>query len=473
MALFRRPAPPVPPEPRRSWWSRMRREPAPIASPMEQVIAASLDALPVAPAAMDSAFKRGLSDRYGVGDGAEGVLGFFAGHAVPMPYSLCAHLSAHWLIDKACRIPARDAVRQGWILDIDDDELLDRVNRADKAMRAARHLEQLVHLGRVFGIRVMMFRVESTEPDYYRHPFNLDGVAQGSYKGMVQVDPQWCTPILDNSGMEPSRPGFYEPEFWRIGSLTVHRSHLVIYRNGELPDVLKPAYHYGGVSVPQRIVERVYAAERTANEAPELAMTKRTTVVGMDLAEGEMAWSKVHANLAEWVATRNNYGVKLKGHDDTVEQFDTSLADFDAVVMTSYQLVAAAANMPATKLLGTTPKGFNATGEYEEGVYHEELESIQTHDLTPALDRHYQLLMRSWGLDAHIDYTWQALDTPTAAEYADLDLKRAQADQALQATGAIDAEDIRDRIRRDRDSPYFGIEAGVLEPMDSDDGGEV
>ena len=437
-------------------------------------MADNLAQLPAAHAAMDSDFKRGLSDRYGAGDGAEGVMGFFAGHAVPMPYSLCAHLSAHWLIDKACRIPARDAVRQGWILDVEDDQMLARIGRADKAMRVARHLEQLVHLGRVFGIRVLMFRVESTVADYYEHPFNPDGVTPGSYKGMVQVDPQWCTPILDNATLEPTRPGFYEPEFWRIGSLKVHRSHLVIFRNGELPDVLKPAYHYGAVSVPQRIVERVYAAERTANEAPELAMTKRTTSLSVDTAEAEMGSAAFYRNLDEWVRTRNNYGVKVLGQDDTLQQFDTSLADFDAVVMTGYQLVAAAANIPATKLLGTTPKGFNATGEYEEAVYHEELESIQTHDLSPALDRHYQLLMRSWGLDQAIDFTWQALDTPTAAEYADLDLKRAQADQVLQSTGALDAEDIRDRLRRDRDGAYYGIEAGELEPLGDDtDGGEV
>lgn len=452
--------------PRRSIWGRKAGAVTPEPRRpglMETALAATQAAMPTGmQGAMDSCsgdrpdFKYALENRLG-GHG-EGVLGFFAGHAIPMPYSICAHLSAHWLIDKACRIPARDAVRQGWILDVDDDQLLERIQRTDKAMRTARHLEQFVHLGRVFGVRVLLFRVESTVADYYEHPFNPDGVTPGSYKGMVQVDPQWCVPILDNAQIEPSRPGFYEPEFWQIGDLKVHKSHLVIFRNGELPDVLKPAYRYGGVSVPQRIVERVYAAERTANEAPELAMTKRTTVVGMDLAEGEMAWSKVHANLAEWVATRNNYGVKLKGHDDTVEQFDTTLADFDAVVMTSYQLVAAAANMPATKLLGTTPKGFNATGEYEEANYHEELESIQTHDLAPALDRHYLLLMRSWGLDRHVDYTWQALDTPTAAEYAELELKAAQRDQALLMTGAIDAKDIRDRLRRDRDGAYFGLE---------------
>ena len=46
-----------------------------------------------------------------------------------------------------------------------------------------------------------------------------------------------------------------------------------------MPDTLKPSYNYGGIPLPQLIYERVYAAERTANEAPQLALSKRTSVL--------------------------------------------------------------------------------------------------------------------------------------------------------------------------------------------------
>ncbi|MBZ4283755.1 DUF1073 domain-containing protein, partial [Streptococcus pneumoniae] len=77
---------------------------------------------------------------------------------------------------------------------------------------------------------------------------------------------------------------YYEPTYWLINGRRYHRSHLVIYRTCEVPDILKPMYRYGGVPVPQRVMERVYCAERTANEAPELAMTKRLTAFGTDAA---------------------------------------------------------------------------------------------------------------------------------------------------------------------------------------------
>src|SRR5690606_15493881 len=120
------------------------------------------------------------------------------------------------------------------------------------------------------------------------------------------------------------------------------------------------------VSIPQKIAERVYAAERTANEAPMLALTKRTDVIKADMVGGTANYPGLVQRIQEWVFNRDNYGVKILGLDEEMQQFDTSLTDFDQTIMTQYQLVAAASNVPAVKLLGTSPKGFNATGEHEE-----------------------------------------------------------------------------------------------------------
>ena len=116
----------------------------------------------------------------------------------------------------------------------------------------------------------------------------------------------------------------------------------------------------------------------------------------------------------------------------------------DAAIMTQYQLVAAASGVPATKLLGTSPKGFNATGEFEESSYHEELESIQQHDLSPLVNRHHLLLIRSHVAKEfkikpfNTEVAWKPVDSPTAAEQADINLKKAQTDETLaKVSGAL------------------------------------
>jgi len=392
-------------------------------------------------------------------------------------HQMCAILVQHWLIDKACTMPGRDAIRKGFDIVTTTGEKLSKkdlqlLHEADDAMRLTWNLEEFVRKGRTFGIRIALFVVESDDVAYYEQPFNPDGVTPGSYKGIVQVDPYWTSPMLDQAASsQPDTEHFYEPTWWQINGRRYHRSHLIIFRNGDLPDLLKPQYLYGGVPVPQRIMERVYAAERTANEAPQLAQTKRTTVYKTDMEQFAGLGDEGVERMRAWANYRDNYSIKLGDKEkDDIAQFDTSLADLDSVIMTQYQVVAAAANVPATKLLGTSPKGFNATGEFEEASYHEELETIQTHDLSPLVNRHHLLVLRSAGRkDIVTKVEWRPLDSPTAKELADTNLTKAQTGQALVNSGAISSEDERNRVALDPSSGYAGVDLSAPLPDDDPD----
>jgi phage-related protein (TIGR01555 family) len=397
-------------------------------------------------------------------------------------YQMCAILAQHWLIAKACWRPARDAVRKGYAVKLtgkpDDAEEIKAIYKASKKYRVNRHLQEFVGLGRTFGIRIALFKVESTDPQYYQNPFNIDGVLPGSFKGIVQVDPYWCAPELNNAAVsDPASLEFYEPTWWMINGVRYHRSHLCIFRTTQPADMLKPLYLYGGIPLPQQIMERVYAAERTANEAPQLVQSKRTLVWNTNIAKLFANQEEFEQHMANFIANRDNYGVKINNTGDQMQQFDTTLSDLDEVIMTQYQIVAAVAGMPATKLLETTPKGFNSTGDYEEASYHEELETVQENDLTPFMDQYHAIVLRSdiepqfklqpGALHASID--WEPLDSPTAKELAETNKAKADTDSALVAAGAIDGEDVRHRIRKERDSGYTGLEDRPLltgDPLD-------
>ena len=410
----------------------------------------------------------------GMNSVSDAVIGWYASQGF-IGAQLCGILAQNWLVNKACAMPADDAIRKGYnVVTVDGDELdpeaVKIIKAYDKAYKLNFNMREFIRKGRIFGIRVAMFKVISTDKDYYEKPFNIDGVTAGSYKGIVQVDPYWTAPMLDGaSASQPDTLHFYEPTWWIINGKKVHRSHLIIFRHAEPVDVLKPQYIYGGVPLTQQIMERVYAAERTSNEAPQLAMSKRTTIWLTDMEAVMSDTNAAIGRLQQWAAYRDNYGVKLGDKEgDEFQQFDTSLADFDSLIMTQYQLVAAIAGVPATKLLGTSPKGFNATGEYEEASYHEMLESIQENDLTPFAERHHQLVIKSFvepqlkmKIDCETTLNWLPLDTPTAEELAATNLAKAQAGQVLIGSGAISSEDERQRVATDKQSGYNEI--GILE----------
>ena len=84
-------------------------------------------------------------------------------------------------------------------------EVLEAIKKADARYKLNKNLIEFVQMGRVFGIRIAMFIVESTDEDYYKNPFNPDGVTPGSYRGISQIDPYWITPQLRRSSSRKSR----------------------------------------------------------------------------------------------------------------------------------------------------------------------------------------------------------------------------------------------------------------------------
>lgn len=421
------------------------------------------------------------------GQGEPSVKGMWAAYQVPevlqqwysaqsfIGYQACALIAQHWLVDKCCTMPSEDAVRNGYEIAIinedskgvqaakvkgyDNDAILSRIRELDKLYNINDELIQFGRYTEIYGIRVALFVYDSEDPKFYEKPFNIDGVKKGSYKGIKQIDPYWMMPVLSSqeSG-NPTDIHFYDPSYWVIGGKKYHRSHLIIGRGPQPADILKPNYIFGGIPLTQRIYERVYAAERTANEGPLLAMTKRTSVLHTDLAMAEAQPAKFLARIMKWVGLRDNFGIKTVGIEDSVEQFDTSLADLDSVIMTQYQLVSAIAKTPATKLLGTSPKGFNATGDHETKSYHELLESLQKNRFSVFLERHHKLLCKSeFGEEIALETVWNRVDSFTALELAELNLKKAQAGEIEINIGAISPDDERNRLKNDPLSGYNHI----------------
>jgi hypothetical protein len=196
-------------------------------------------------------------------------------------------------------------------------------------------------------------------------------------------------------------------------------------------------------------------------------MSKRLNIYKTDLSkalgqEGELLKT---LNAAEYL--RDNFGTRVIDLEEEIQQIDTSLSDLDNLIMTQYQLVAACANIPSTKLLGTQPKGFNSSGEYEEASYHEELESIQENHLIPLIDRHHQLIIKSIIIpkykieEFNIETVFNSLDSMTSEEQANLNKLKAETASQLYQIGAINGDDERKRIIGDKYSGYNGVDEEI------------
>ena len=330
---------------------------------------------------------------------------------------------------------------------------------------------------KVFGqcIVVPTFNIDMTEA--MSKPYNPKAVKKGSYTGMQIIEPFWVTYDLTlDQVSRPDKKGFYDPEYYKVnGGTRIHKSWVRKLINGTVSDILKPTYFYGGIPLPQQVYSRVFCAEKVANEAPKLALSKRLLVV-----DGNINQMIANPEGAEEVMTglsqiRDNFGFMVKNPGDQVMQVDTALSDFDALIMTQFQLVAAIGEMPVTKLMKTQLRGLANSGDYEMKDYAQSLVAIQENDFNPILEFHNQLYCISkYGKDLNLDVIWNPIDTPSELELAQIETQQAQTDATYVGAGILSPEEIRVMLKDNDDSRFRNISDDTPQPESMlDENGDI
>lgn len=277
---------------------------------------------------------------------------------------------------------------------------------------------------------------------------------------MSVIEPQWISPVLDiKASTDPTSSRFYRPTWFKLpnGNL-IHYSWFIFNTYGEPSDILKPSYYFGGYPLPQMLYEYVYAAHKTAKEAPMLAQSKRLNYIegNVNAYLGDEERLHREINLVSWL--RNNWGWLLVKKDQRIGQLDTNLADFDAVTMLGYQIVAAISGVQSARLLETSPKGWQSSGSLEDKNYAKTLQAIQRLDYTPILEFHYQLLAKSeFGINKEYTVIFDEIDTPTEKERAEIREINARTDSTYINAGVVSAEEIRGVLREDEKSGYNAL----------------
>ncbi|MBO4556879.1 MAG: DUF1073 domain-containing protein [Elusimicrobiales bacterium] len=416
------------------------------------------------------------------GTGQDKIYEFYGKHGF-IGWQLCAVIAQNWAVQNACSIPAEDAARPGWENRFAEGTAAETESGTDAADIPAKVkelalqkyglMQALIRHARnmkIFGVSYLL-PVFDTDYDYSK-PYNADGIQPGSFKGFKVIDPYWAMPQWGRQSMSnPASMAFYEPAYYALpGGIKIHATQILKAVNAEVPDILKPSYYFGGIPLTQMIYERVYAAEKVANEAPLMALTKRTSVLYTNLDDVLENPDVAARNLATITRFRDNQGIMLQDLEARYEQHDISLADFDALISTQYQLVAAVAKMPAEKLFKTPISGLGQTGAYAEHDYKQELQSLQERVYMPVVNRANEIIMRSdIGSDAAIAAAFCPVDMPTEREKAEMQELKARINTSYLNSGVITPEEARDALRQDKDSGY----AGLTDEMPEDYGAEA
>jgi uncharacterized protein len=299
------------------------------------------------------------------------------------------------------------------------------------------------------------------------------GMEKKSLLGFNTIEPMWITPLVWNS-IDPTVPTFYNPQQWMVLGIETHATRMLKFISREVPDIIKPAYNFGGLSLTQMIDPYVQRWLKTVDSVNRLINNFSIITLGTDMgsiiAGGDPgAWEDMLARIKLFTKTRDNQGVFLLDKDrELLEQVAVSLASLPELQAQALEHMAYPTHEPLVVLTGVTPSGLNATSEGEIEVWHNWIHSMQEQLYRPNLTRILRIVqLDMYGtIDDDITFDFEPLKEVTGEEIAAVRKQKIDGIVALAETGIIDVRESREHLATDPDSGFDGLQVDKeIEPL--------
>ena len=295
-------------------------------------------------------------------------------------------------------------------------------------------------------------------------------------KELTIVEPMWTYPA-DYNSTNPLAPDYYRPSKWYVMSTEVHDSRLLKFIANPLPDIMRPAYLFGGLSLLQMLKPYVDNWLETRQNVNQVIRSFITYVLKANmqsvLNNGNGA---VEAARAEIFNTCKSNQDLLMIDKDTEDFMAVSapLGSLDKLQAQAQEHICAVTGLPLVKFTGIAPSGLNASGETELIVFYDHIAAEQEKDLRTNIDFIFKLVQLGLfqEIDPEITFDFVPLKEMTEKEQVENEKARADADTAYINAGVLRPKDSRQRLADDETSPYNGIDVEDLPEMPEPEEGE-
>lgn len=343
-----------------------------------------------------------------------------------------------WVSGKVVDIIPNDMTREWRTFTSDDDpEIIQVLIDEEKRLGTKQAFNRGHKWSRLYGTSFIVMDIDDGQTA--DKPLRIDQIRPGGLRHIKVIDRNRIN-IKDQQPIaNPLDPNYGMPEFYRFveTNTVIHHSRMIRFDAIELPFDEFRRNHYFSDSVLDRIYESIInfmtATESSASmiyESNVDVMKVKGLMTYLQTADGESMIRKRFA-LAKLLKSFNN--MTLLDSEEEHEHKSTSFAGLPDLIDRFAKMLAAATDIPATRFLGTSASGLNATGEGDLKNYYDTIASLQTLEYEPKLDYFDQIMAASLQLDlpkdTEITYIFNPLFQISPEQQATIDLNNAQRDQ--------------------------------------------
>jgi phage-related protein (TIGR01555 family) len=295
-------------------------------------------------------------------------------------------------------------------------------------------------------------------------------------KGFKVIEPIWTYPKDYNSN-DPLEDDWYNPNSWFVMAKEVNSTRLLKFISREVPDLLKPSYAFGGLSLSQMAKPYIDNWLRTRQSVADIVHAFSVFVLSTDLStslaeDGDQLFRRLEL----FNRLRDNKGIMAIDKDsEDFQNVSASLATLDALQAQTQEHMCSVNRIPVTKLLGIQPIGMNASDENQLRNFEETVNAQQESFFTDGIQTVIDFIQLSNFGDIDPDITWKfaPLRSMTAKELAELSKAKGETHQVYVDMGAIDPEEVRAAVANDPETPYTGLDVDKMPEPEGPEPGHI
>lgn len=386
---------------------------------------------------------------------------------------LSAMYRSDWLSGKVVDIIPDDMCREWREFKGEcEPEIIEMLVEEENRLNLQGNMNQAHKWSRLFGTGFIIMSIDDgNKPD---QPLEIDKIKLGGLRHLKVIDRHMIHHAATTNQIisDPMNENFGLPEFYQINqtAVKIHHSRVLRFDGVKLPYYDFQRNQFNSDSVLDRLYDSILNFNTTTNGVASMVFESNVDIVKvkglmsmLTTADGENNLRK-RFTLAKILKSFNN--LMLLDNEENFEVKTNSFAGLPDLIDRFAKILAAATDIPATRLLQTSASGLNATGEGDMKNYYDMIRSKQINTYKPILDRFDKIMARSLGLseDTDLKYKFRPLFQMTEAEQATIDLNNAQRDQIYLTNDVINVVQVAKELKQKQ--VYSNITEEDIEKME-------
>lgn len=309
-----------------------------------------------------------------------------------------------WLVGQVVDTVAEDMTREGVTINSKlPPEDVKLIQSTFTDLSIWHELANTIKWARLYGGAIAVILTEGAD---YEKPLNVNAVGKGRFKGLVVFDRWMLDPSFGNLVTEIG-PSMGKPKYYRIlpgmpalSGVNVHYSRIIRFDGIELPYYQRLTENLWGLSVVERMYDRLMAFDSATQGASQLlhkAHLRTIQVKGFReaLALGGATESAVVKQFNYIRLLQTIEGLTVLDGDDSFQVHPYSFSGISDVLMQFGEQISGATGIPLVRLFGQSPAGLSSTGESDLRNYYDHINKLQESQMRAPLVKLFDVIGRS------------------------------------------------------------------------------